>query len=46
MKKKTRTRIGSILLCVAMLLSLLPVTALASEQVGYLDKDGNPTQTQ
>ena len=34
MKKKTRTRIGSILLCMTMLLSLLPVTALADGDEG------------
>lgn len=45
MKKKTRTRFGSILLCMAMLLSLLPVTALADggsddvTPVVYLDVD-------
>lgn len=41
MKKKTRTRIGSILLCIAMLLSLLPVTAGAEgDEVSYLDENG------
>ena len=38
--KKTRTRIGSILLALTLVLTLLPVTALAVEQVDYLDKDG------
>ena len=37
--KKTRTRIGSILLALTLVLTLLPVTALAVEQVNYLDED-------
>ena len=47
--KKTRTRIGSILLSLALILSLLPVTALAEEpiepiepiSVKYLDENGD-----
>ncbi len=46
MKKKTRTRIGSILLTMAMLLSLLPVTAGAATSVEYLDEDGTLTETE
>ena len=40
--KKTRTRIGSILLSLALILTLLPVTALAEEltEVEYLDENG------
>ena len=40
--KKTRTRIGSILLSLALILSLLPVTVMADEPtaVPYLDEDG------
>ena len=46
MKKKTRTRIGSILLTMAMILSLLPVTAGAEgDEVPYLDENGNKTST-
>lgn len=37
--KKIRKRLGSILLTVAMLLSLLPMGALAAESVPYPDKD-------
>lgn len=33
--KKTRTRIGSILLAIALVLSLLPVTAMAEEGDAY-----------
>ena len=39
--KKTRTRIGSILLALALVLTLLPVTAMAADPVEYLDEDGN-----
>ena len=39
MKKITRTRIGSILLTMAMLLSLLPVTAGASNTDQCLDSN-------
>ena len=40
--KKTRTRIGSILLSLALILTLLPVTALAEEatDIKYLNKNG------
>ena len=40
--KKTRTRIGSILLSLALILTLLPVTALADDatNVTYLNKNG------
>ena len=38
MQKKTRTRIWSILLSMTMLLSLLPVTAFAAENVPYVDE--------
>ena len=36
MKKRIRTRIGSIILAAAMLLSLLPVTALAVDEKNYV----------
>lgn len=46
MRKITRTRIGSILLTMAMLLSMLPVTAGAEgDEVPYLDENGNKTST-
>lgn len=40
MRKHAPRRIGSILLVVAILLTMLPVTALAVNNVPYLDKDG------
>lgn len=39
MRSKVRTRIGSMLVCLAMLLSLLPVTALAAEGTECTESD-------
>ena len=43
--KKTRMRIGSILLVFTLIMALLPVTAMASGNVLYLDENGTPTYT-
>ena len=43
--KKTRTRIGSILLALTLVLTLMPITAMAATSVEYLDEDGTLTYT-